>query len=88
MAKFEVVAARVSRCSEGAGVGTMSRRASRSGLRRPTLVGIVLECRPVGGGVRRSGRDPRAKQGLDVSLDGGVTEILSVLGLELQTDLD
>ncbi|MGB3158010.1 MAG: biliverdin-producing heme oxygenase, partial [Candidatus Microthrix parvicella] len=45
-------------------------------------------CRPVGGGVRRSGRDPRAKQGLDVSLDGGVTEILFVLGLGLKTDLD
>jgi hypothetical protein len=38
--------------------------------------------------VRRSGRDPRAKQGLDVSLDGGVTEILFVLGLGLKTDLD
>ena len=38
--------------------------------------------------MRRSGRDPRAKQGLDVSLDGGVTEILFVLGLGLKTDLD
>ena len=37
-----VVAARGVALLGGAGVGTMSRRANRSGLRRPTLVGIVL----------------------------------------------
>ncbi len=37
-----VVAARGVALLGGAGAGTMSRRANRSGLRRPTLVGILL----------------------------------------------